>query len=257
MTWVGAIVVVSAVTVLAGIQNEPAPRPAFEVATIRINKSGALSRSVRPMAGGRLEATNVPLRNLIRFAYEIRTLGEIEGGPRWMDSTAFDIVAKGAADESQPLMLRKLLAERFKLVVHHESREQPVYALTPARADAKLGPEMAPSKADCTIAGSCYRRSGPTRLEIRGQAISELARSLNALLGRHVVDRTGLAGAYDLTLDFSPEQLPGALRVPEPVDANLPSIFTALQEQLGLKLESTRGPVSFLVVDRAEMPVED
>jgi uncharacterized protein (TIGR03435 family) len=239
----------------AGLVHSQAPTPAFEVASIRINRSEDPSRSIRSMPGGRLQATNVPLRNLIRFAYEVLTLAEIAGGPEWMDRTAFDIVAKGAAEDSQPAMMRALLAERFKLSVHRDTQEQALYALTLARTDGRLGPAMTPSKADCATAGSCYRRNTPTRFELRGQPISQLARTLNPLLGETVVDRTGLSGAYDMTFEFSPEGLPGMPRAP--ADPNLPSIFTALQEQLGLKLERTRGPVEVLVIDHAEMPVTD
>jgi bla regulator protein blaR1 len=237
-----------------GLVRTQAP-PAFEVASIRINKSGDQSRSIRSMPGGRLQATNVPLRNLIRFAYEVLTLGEITGGPDWMESAAFDIVAKGDAEESQPSMMRALLAERFKLAVHREMREQALYALTLARTDKKLGPALTPSTADCSKDGACYRRSTQTRFELKGQAIPQLARTLNALVGETVVDRTGLVGAYDMTVEFSPEQLPGMPRAP--ADPNLPSLFTALQEQLGLKLERSRGSVEVLVVDHAEMPVLD
>jgi uncharacterized protein (TIGR03435 family) len=236
------------------------PSPAFEVATVRINESGDPSRSIRPMPGGRLEATNVPLRNLIRFAYEVRTLGEIDGGPDWIASAAFDIVAKGAPEGSQPAMMRALLADRFKLTVHRETRELPVLALTRARTDGKLGTFLNPSTVDCATPRACYRRSTPTQYEQRGQQMAELARTLAALLGEHVIDRTGLAGPWDLIVDFSPEQLPGVLPPgvsPPSADANLPSLFTAVQEQLGLKLERTRAPVEILVVDRAEMPALD
>jgi uncharacterized protein (TIGR03435 family) len=226
--------------------------PSFEAASVRVNGSGDPSRSVRALSGGRFEATNAPLRNLIRFAYELRTLGEIEGGPDWMDTTAFDIRATGPAEASVPRMVQTLLEARFKLVVRRDVRERPVYALTVARPDGKLGRSLKIGTADVAP----RQKSGPTQLEITNHPISRLVASLGALLGQTVIDRTGLTGTYDITLSFSSEQLPG---VPGPgrPDPNLPSIFTAVQEQLGLKLEATRGPVSVLVVERAEMPTAD
>ena len=229
-----------------------AQTPTFEVASVRINSSGDLSRSVRALPDGRLEATNAPLRNLVRYAYELRTLGEIEGGPNWMDSAAFDIRATGTPDGLQPQMLQALLSERFKLVARREMRERTVYALTVARADRRLGRSIT------AAASSALPRqpSGPTRLEITNHPISRLVSSLGALLGQTVIDRTDLAGNYDITLAFSSEQLPG---VPGPgrPDPSLPSVFTAVQEQLGLKLEASRGSVPVLVVERAEMPTEN
>jgi uncharacterized protein (TIGR03435 family) len=244
-----------AVAMAAGMLHAQTAAPTFDVATIRINTSGDLSRSLRPAPGGRFDATNVPLRNLIRVAYEVRTLGEIEGGPDWIETTAFDIVARGAPGDSQPAMMRALLADRFTLMLHRETRELPVYALTRARTDGRLGSALTPSTLDCAIARACSRRSTPTQYEQRGHPMADLARTLAALLADHVVDRTGLTGAWDLTLDFSPEQLPGVPRAA--ADPDLPSLFTALQEQLGLKLERTRAPVEILVVDRAEMPAVD
>jgi len=126
-----------------------AQTPTFEVASVRINSSGDLSRSVRALPGGRLEATNAPLRNLVRYAYELRTLGEIEGGPNWMDSAAFDIRATGTPDGLQPQMLQALLSERFKLLARREMRERPVYALTVARADRRLGRSITAGSIKC------------------------------------------------------------------------------------------------------------
>jgi len=244
----------------------------------------------RPQPGGRFEATNMPLRDLIQFAYQVRNF-QIEGGPDWMDSVHFDIVAKapgelpvvmpGGPPSPHTLMLRSLLAERFKLVVRHETKELPIYALTQLRADGRFGPDMAVSATDCeammkaALKGGappaplqndrmvCGLRIGPGRLDMGGFAIAELANALGVLLQRTVVNRTGLTGRYDARMTFAPEQLPGIPMPPPgapgvpPIDPNAPSIFTALQEQLGLKLESTRGPVQVLVIDRAEMPIED
>ena len=244
-----AVLALPCATVLIAAQTVS---PRFDVASVRVNKSGDPSRSVRAMPGGRFEATNAPLRNLIRFAFEVRTLGEIEGGPDWIDTTAFDIRATGSPDASVPRMVQTLLEDRFKLVARRDVRERPVYALTLGRGDGRLGPSLKAATADVAP----RQKSGPTQLEITNHPISRLVASLGALLGQTVIDRTGLTGTYDITLRFSSEQLPG---VPGPgrPDPNLPSIFTAVQEQLGLKLEATRGPVSVLVVERAEMPTAD
>jgi uncharacterized protein (TIGR03435 family) len=211
------------------------------------------------MPGGRFEATNVPLRHLIRFAYGIVNLNEIEGGPVWMDRTAFDIVAKGEADASPELMLRSLLANRFRLVMRQETQERPAYELIVARSDGRLGPSLTRSAADCAVAGSCYRRSLPARFEQRGQPMAQVARTLTALLDTLVVDRTGLAGLYDAVVTFSPDQLPGRLPGVPPASgaSDLPSIFTAIQEQLGLRLVAARRPVPVSIVVSAEIPTED
>ncbi len=232
---------------------------AFEVASIRINRSGDRSRSLQPMPGGRFEATNASLRQLIRFAYGVVNLNEIEGGPDWIDRMTFDIIAKGDPEASAELMVRSLLAERFRLAVRQETRERPAYELILARSDGRLGPSLARSAADCAATGSCYRRSLPARFEQRGQPIAQIARTLTALLDTLVVDRTGLEGLYDATVTFSPDQLPGMLRdAPAPsAGSDLPSIFTAVQEQLGLRLVFTRRPVPVWSVAHAEIPRED
>jgi|SRR5688572_17130884 uncharacterized protein (TIGR03435 family) len=265
------------------------PLPAFEVASIRVNRTAQMNRLFRPQPGGRFEATNVPLRDLIQFAYRVRNF-QIEGGPDWMDKVSFDIVAKapgevtavmpGGPPSPYALMMRSLLAERFKLAVHEETKEVPIYVLALARADGKLGSALTASTTDCAAlmkaaAGGappppmqgdrmlCGLRIGPGRIDMGGMSFSEFANGLSVLLQRTVVNRSGLSGNYDAKLTFAPEQLPG-LPMPPPgapgapaIDPNAPSIFTAVQEQLGLKLESSRGPVPMLVVDRAEMPIED
>jgi uncharacterized protein (TIGR03435 family) len=286
-------IVCAAVTL--GAQS-PAPQPpsgqlpSFEVASVKVNRSGQMSRLFRPQPSGRFDATNMRLRDLIMFAYQVRPY-QIEGGPDWMDSVSFDIVAKAEGDVGPAapggppspvaLMMRSLLVDRFKLVVHNETREGPIYELTLARPDGELGPDFAPSTTDCTalLKAAMSRGGGPpappvqgdrmqcgmrissNRIELGGLGMPELVNGLSTMLGRPVVNRTGLTGNYDLKLTFSPENIPG-LPLPPGVqlpgaDPNAPSIFTALQEQAGLRLESARGPVQMIVVDRAERPVED
>ena len=284
-----SLTLVSAAVTVAAQAPAPEKLPSFEVASVRINKTGTLNRLFRPQPGGRFETTNVRLRDLIQFAYQVRPF-QVEGGPDWMDSVGFDIVAKAEGDVAPPapggpvspinLMIRSLLAERFKLVVRNETKDLPIYALTLARPDGKLGPQLSLATTDCAAVMKaamgrggppqpppmqgdrllCGMRIGPNRIDMGGFALSELVNGLGVLLGRTVVNHTGLTGNYDLRLTFSREQIPGiplpaGIQLP-PEDPDAPSIFTALQEQAGLKLESTRGPVQMLIVDRAEMPVE-
>lgn len=276
--------------------------PQFEVASIKPNKSGdnRVMMSVQP--GGRFTATNVTLRMMIRNAYQLQEF-QITGGPSWIADERFDIVAKAetgdtmgdpfrAEQSGQPsrgqLMIRALLAERFKLVVHNEDKEMPIYALVLARSDGKLGPQLKTSEADCAalIAAArarggrgpmppvpppgpgapppqCGIRIGPGNMAVGGSPMSQVATSLSMFAGRIVVDKTGLNGSYDFTLAWTPDQMPGAGQrppgapEPPPIDPNGPSLFTAVQEQLGLKLDSQRGPVAMLVIDRAERPTEN
>jgi uncharacterized protein (TIGR03435 family) len=233
--------------------------------------------------------TNYPLRGLIQFAYQLQGF-QVDGGPGWISSDRFDIVAKAEGDpppvppggppDEMMLMLRTLLAERFKLAMHKETRELPVYALVIARADGKLGPRLHQSSTDCQslltprpggpppVAPApgarplCGLRGGPASLTAGGFPLSQLASALSQRLQRVVVDRTGLTGNFDFDLTFAPDQIPKELQGPDappspPIDPNAPSIFTALQEQLGLKLDSQKGPVEVSVIDRVERPTED
>jgi bla regulator protein BlaR1 len=264
--------------------------PTFEVASVKLNTSGD-RRVFMQNQPGRFIATNVTLRMLIRNAYQLQEF-QISGGPGWIGSDHFDIVAKIEADAQEPLaggqagtgptrlqlMMRSLLAERFKLTVHNETKDSQIYALVVARSDGRLGPELHRSETDCAALvdaargrgapplppppGSpmpCGIRVGIGNLAVGGAPLSQVASSLSMFVGRVVLDRTGLTGPFDIDLTWTPDQMPqrppGAPDLP--VDPNGPSIFTALQEQLGLKLESQRGPVEMLVIDRAEHPAEN
>jgi uncharacterized protein (TIGR03435 family) len=265
-------------------------KPAFEVATVKPNKSGDMRVSLGIQAGGRFTAANVPLRMLIRNAYQLQDF-QLVGGPDWIASERFDIIAKAVGDvPPRPpwgppgplqLMLQTLLGERFKLSVHRETRELPVYELVLARPDGKLGPQLQPSTVDCAAVAAARGRGGAPspappspgerpcgirmmggRLAAGGFPLSQLAITLSQFVQRVVLDRTRLTGNFDFDLTFTPDQLPqgppppGAPPLP-PIDPNGPSIFTALQEQLGLKLESSRGPVEVLVIDHVEQPTPD
>jgi len=276
------------------VAQTPPASPQFEVASIKPNKSGPGPQRIGFQPGGRFVATNIPVRDLISIAYgQPQPLPnfQIIGGPGWVTSDRFDITAKAEGDP-QPgptgpptqmfLMLRSLLAERFKLVAHEEMRDQPIYALKVDRADGKLGPQFHAAEVDCAAlrgtnrggpppgppppgkAPVCGMMLGPGRLMSGGTPIEVLANALSRLVSRVVLDRTGLTGNYEATLEFTPDQSqlpPGGLAnlppgVPAPpVDG--PSLFTALKEQLGLKLDSDHAPVRVLVIDSIEQPTPD
>ena len=292
---------VTAAGLAAHTPQAPPPALAFEVASIKPNNSGD-GRVMMQNQPGRFVATNITLRLLIRNAYQVQDF-QITGGPNWLGSDHFDIIAKvpdgtpapqgppapGSAPSPLQLMLRSLLAERFKLTLHNETKDSPIYALVLARSDGRLGPELKKSEADCNAqfaagrgrggpmpppgppppgaAMPCGIRIGPGNMAVGGSPLSQFANSLGMFTGRVVVDRTGLTGNYDFNLTWTPDQMPqrppGA-PADQPVqfngvaiDPNGPSLFTAVQEQLGLKLDSARGPVELLVIDRADKPVED
>jgi uncharacterized protein (TIGR03435 family) len=246
--------------------------PTFEVASIKPNKSDdtrILELGILP--SGTFTARNVPLNQLILLAYDVREI-QLSGGPSWINSDRFDIVAKadgGLKPGAVPPQLRQLVMERFNLKVHKETREVPIYALVQARSDGKLGPSLRRSVTDyCAEAIArartgqpapppqpgqrilCGMRGGQGSLTAGSIPIALLAGRLVSLVNRFVVDRTGLEGVFDFDFSWTPDQA-------APIDSSGPSIFTALQEQLGLKLESTRGPVEFLVIDSVEQPTPD
>jgi bla regulator protein blaR1 len=261
---------------------------AFDVASVKPNVSGDMRVTLQAMPGGRFIATNAPLRTLIREAYALQG-SQLSGGPGWLDSDRFDIVAKSERNPApleMRVMLRALLAERFQLGVHTETRDLPSYALVLARTDRTLGPHLRPTGADCSqvpewlgtgpppvrpppLPGSprsfggtgedapC-RSGGPgagSAMRFRGITLDAFASFLATPVRRPVIDRTGLSGDFDIELEMTaelgpPPPPPGLL---DQVDRrSLPSIFTSLQEQLGLRLESRRGPIDVLVIDRVE-----
>jgi uncharacterized protein (TIGR03435 family) len=243
----------------------------FEVASVKPNTSGADGIGIDTQPGERLTVTNASLRNLITFGYRIQD-NQLVGGPDWQRTARFDVLAKAEKEgttEELLAMLRPLLAERFKLVVHNESREMPVYALVATRTET--GGQLKAADVDCSgLPGTGTRgcafsvRFGNIRG--RGMPLARLAAVLSQFAGRIVVDRTDVSGPHDFDLTWTPDQFRGRQTATgeQPVqvdgaavDTNGPSLFTAIQEQLGLKLESTRAPVEVLVVDRAERPAAD
>jgi uncharacterized protein (TIGR03435 family) len=269
---------------LAG--DAAAQQPTFEVASVKPNKSGPNS----PQRGGlppgdRVSLINLTARTLIQIAYPNAL--EIARAPAWIggqgpnfDVERFDVVAKAekisTAGELQS-MLRTLLADRFKLLVHTESRTEPTWVLVLARRDGRLGPNLHPAAASCAALREeaqkpiepgkdpCGMRSFATALmtgtmSVRGLTIDQIGMVTNDLERRRFVNKTGLTGTYDWDLRWTPQRFLQATfdrdRFPT-IDPDGPSIFTALQEQLGLKLESEKGDAEILVIDRIEHPSEN
>ena len=239
---------------LTGAFGQPATeRLAFEVASVKPNKSGDRGTSMGPSSGG-LTATNATLKFLITFAYDVRD-HQISAGPSWFDTERYDIVAKGPIDHptvaQNRQMLQKLLADRFQLRLLRETKELPEYALVVEKNGPKLHqPEGAGNG----------MRIGRGRITTQAVSMEHFAGNLGKLLGRTVVDKTGLQGNFAFTLEWTPDaSQPMGVLGPSPAvpDDSGPSIFTALQEQLGLKLEPQKGPVEILVIDHVEKPSEN
>jgi uncharacterized protein (TIGR03435 family) len=253
--------------------------PAFDVVSVKLDKSGSGMIRVMGKPDG-YAATNISLLMLIQGAYGIRE-DLVSGAPSWANSTRYDIDAKVAdADvdtlkkltpEQRRTMLQPMLAERFKLAVHTETKQLPVYELVVAKGGSKLK-EATPGDtyADGIKGPDGVGRAGMIRVgrgQLTAQAIpmTSLVNMLSQQLHRTVVDKTGLTGKFDVTMQWTEDSSDpmfkgndGSQHQAEPApDATGPSIFTALQEQLGLKLQSAKGPVETLVIDHVEMPTEN
>jgi uncharacterized protein (TIGR03435 family) len=264
-----------------------APKFEYEVASIKLNKSGSGDIGTRNPPDGFI-ATNAPLEALIQVAYGLQRNQIILNAPAWFTSERYDIDARmdtAVADALQKLslddrklarqrMLQGLLADRFKLTVHRETKELPIYSLL----IAKNGPKLTETKPDPNapvLPGPANSRGGPSiRSSRNGKgpmtktalhcSTSDLASVLSSEVGRTVVDKTGLTERYDFTLNYTPDdgQLQtsigsapnGAVGLAPISDPASPTLFTALQEQLGLKLEAGKGPVEIIVIDHVERP---
>jgi uncharacterized protein (TIGR03435 family) len=257
---------------------------AFDVASIKPNRS----MTVRPrlsvgfLPGGRFEAIAATLQGLIAIAHgggQMLRPSQVVGAPGWIGTERFDIQAQaergtaGVPPDQMLVMLQNLLADRFKLAVHWEKREQPIYALTFRRPDRAPGPRLRRAEADCDTRAAqisanatvrpmvCGLEGAPGRVLGRTMSLADFAtRQLPSILDRLVVDRTGVDGSFDWDLDWAPGPgEPSSISVdgaPAPSTGG-PSIFTALEEQLGLKLETERGQVDVLVVDAVSRPTPD
>jgi uncharacterized protein (TIGR03435 family) len=257
-----------------------AARTGFEVASVKQN-TGSDGRAFLQAVQGRLVITNLALRRLILIAYDLQDY-QLSGDPPWADSEHYDIQAKANGNpsvrEMEGPMLQALLEERFQLTLHRETRQLPVYDLAIGKNGAKLEPSRegsctpysgdspAPaSTPDASPLNFCGFRSTPSDgfnriLDGKGITMAALAANLSrtyiSLLGRNVIDGTGLTGTYDLHLKWAIDSLsaPAGPDTTQSSDVTGPSIFTALQEQLGLKLESAKGRVEVLVIDHIERP---
>jgi uncharacterized protein (TIGR03435 family) len=276
---------IAAALVVLALQSQPDFR--FDAVSIRPNDSGAENTSVGPVPGG-FRGTNTPLFFLITTAYDAQPY-QIEGLPDWVRRDRYDVVARindsapGAASRGAVASaMRALLADRLKLVAHWETQERPVYALTRLRPGGALGPALKRSAIDCqamraaaTVAAreggpappqppantpdrvACGMRNSGDRIMFGGNPLSTftsaLAGMLGSEIGRMVIDRTGLEGTWDFEFAYARTRLSATATA----DSGLPSIFTAIEEQLGLKLESTKAPVQILVIDSVEKPSSD
>jgi uncharacterized protein (TIGR03435 family) len=260
-TLVAIAMSVLACAVLAA-QSAPVPPPAFEVATIKPVESSPKSGRYIVMQGPhRFVEKDYTLKLLIAAAYNLNPK-TVAGGPAWIDSDHYDILAltPGPAQPShdeQMAMLRTLLADRFKLAFHREPRDFSIYALEIAKGGAKLKPSTAAPTDQPAVVSTVY----PQRilLPARNASMSDFVSVLQrAILDRPVVDKTGLTGRYDFDLEWAPDESQfGGGVAPAPSDGNIPPFLTAIQQQLGLKIEATRGPIETIVVDHAEHPSAD
>lgn len=283
------LVAILLVTASYGLFGQSDVPPAFSIASIKRNNSvrnhpdpthHPMGVSAKP--GGRLTAQNAPLMLLIQRAYAVQAF-QVFGAPKWVNSDGYDIEAKpeGNVDRKPMwLMLQTLLAERFKLRLHRETREFPLFDLKAAKNGPKLPPPKevgcvsrppeappgpaGPGMANCGYVAGPMGSSSVLRLEGIKVRMPDFIAKLALVLGRPVVDRTGFTGQFDLRLSFTADEAtiglpgfggpgdPGGSRLP--ASSNLPNIFAALEQQLGLKLVASKGPVEVLVVDHVERP---
>jgi uncharacterized protein (TIGR03435 family) len=271
---------VAAAVVLGAVVSAQTPEPPLPpyVASVKPNTSASGTSFTRRLPGGTFLASNMAVRDFVAFAHGLQPF-QVEGLPDWTQSQRFDITMK-AEENVGPVAIgptpiglrlaRAVLAERFAFQARRETRERPVFALVRARPGGPLGPRLRKSPTDCVALAAeagktgapwpprgadgrllCgLNTTGPT-LTAGGYPMAEFQRYLTGQTQRVVIDRTGLAGAWDFELTFAPADVAASAAT------DTPSLFTALQEQLGLKLEATRAPVEVLVVDRIERPTPD
>lgn len=256
-------VTLAAIVVVTTISPLMAQRPQFEVASVKLHTSSDPRVFMVAQPGGRFVAGNIPLRLLIRTAFQLQD-DQIVGGPGWLRTDRFDIEARAADAPGPPSlqlleMLKSLLADRFSFTSHTEKRELSVFALERTRAGGSLGPalrvtECPDAAADLSQPRPCANiQTGAGALSMRGAPVHQIVPYLSASLGRVVVDRTGLTERYDFELKWTPEPPPQAGQPPA-ADPNAVSIFTAVQEQLGLRLSAAKDMVDVLVIDTLERP---
>jgi uncharacterized protein (TIGR03435 family) len=249
----------------------------FEVASIKPAEPGARGSMLMMKTGGGFQGKNITIKLLIQQAYSVRDF-QVSGGPGWMSTEHFDIIAKCAegtfSDEQTREMMQSLLADRFQLIPKRETKDLPAYSLVVAKGGPKLKEAVEKPSGDgpAEISGIIPKPTGASigfsgkpkgfvmmgrgQIKADAAAMESFANSLSNALARPVIDHTGLTGRYDIKLDFSPEgqAMPPKDGEEAPADSASPSIFTAVQEQLGLKLEATHAPGVVIVVERLEKP---
>ena len=267
--------VVAAIVVIA-ITSALAQSYVFEAASVKpASPDNPPGQGLSRAPGGRFTAVNVPVRFLILYAYQLQAHQLIDV-PDWTANERFDIVAKMEGDppsivtagpDPMRLATQALLADRFGLRVRREMRELDIYALTMANAGGQPGRALKPSSEDCAAMAARARTTGPVRvptdgeppflcgqqfgrgrIRFAGYPLTLFANGLSQTVGRAVVDRTGLAGNWAFDLTYAPEPSP---------DSDAPSLFTAIHEELGLKLEPTKGSVEVLIVENVQRPSPD
>jgi uncharacterized protein (TIGR03435 family) len=263
-------VTVAAVT-MGPIYAQAPVTPTAIIASIKPNNDVNARTLMDTLPGGRFTGTAVTVTALLRAAYQVQPR-DIAGAPAWFGTKRYDIAAKAESGEPRPPeLLQALLKERFALQVHREKREQQAYALVLARNDGKLGPKLTASSFDCAAylatphapdprqTPQCGARVNPRNLSARAISMAQLANFLVPAVGRTTIDKTGVKGLYDVDLVWTPDPPAGAPVAADatPNDGASPSIFTAVQEQLGLKLVSDKALVDMLIVDRANEPTEN
>jgi bla regulator protein BlaR1 len=222
--------------------------PGWEVLSIKPNHSNSTDSNLDSAPGGRTTATNITVRELIRLAYGVKDY-QIEHTPGWVDTDRFDINGKNTSGkntnlEEERTLIRSLLADRFHLAVRHETRQRPVYLLVVG----KDGPKLTPHN-DGTGSGT---RKGCGQLKGTRLTMDTIATVLSRQLDRDVLNQTGLEGKFDFQLDWTPDA--GPCSEDSPVR---PSFVTAIQQQLGLKLEAGKGPAEYLIVERIDRPTDN
>ena len=277
--WVAVAALTATAAAGTALRAQQPPAPAFEVTSVKPNRTGDRSSRFQLLPGGRFVATNTTVLALLQSAYQFEYMPfQVTGGPPWLATDRFDV--EGRAPVPAPsradvdAMVRSLLATRFKVVYAKESRDMPVYQLVVARADGRM-PQFRPASKPCDRTPMAVNAPAPDpnalprcgarsargtlgssnqRIEGIGATLDELAQRLAAPARRIVVNRTKLQGFFDYEVEFAPDNnQAGADAAP---DTGL-ALFTALQEQLGLRLESARGPVDMLVIQSAERPEEN
>jgi uncharacterized protein (TIGR03435 family) len=269
-------------------------RLSFEVVSLKRNTEAAFNGVLMLQPGGRVASPAVTARQLILVAYGLEDV-QVVGGPSWMAADRFAIDARADASATRPqvrLMVRSLLAERFGLAAHGDRRELPTYALVAANRDGRLGPRLRRSGPECApitpppgvpsppppppgprgvivpvlpkdpLGDTCGYIAFPGWISARRLQMQQFTIPLTQLVQRSVTDETGLTGPFDLDVTYTPDlqsagPAPPGAPGPPPPSPDRPSLFTALQEDLGLKLEGRRGLVDVLVIDRLERPAEN